>query len=90
MAALDKGRYVTGEDLKRLEALPDEAFFTVVRRFLDSGGSFKHTQRLVEMLRRVVVKTQMDARFSDVVQNRAFKAFCVNTPQALKRVIIIF
>lgn len=38
MAALDKGRYVTGEDLKRLEALPDEAFFTLVRRFLDSGG----------------------------------------------------
>jgi hypothetical protein len=39
MAALDKGGHVTGEDLKRLEVLPDEAFFTLVRRFLDSGGS---------------------------------------------------
>jgi hypothetical protein len=29
---------VTGEDQKRLEALSDEAFFTLVRRFLDSGG----------------------------------------------------
>lgn len=38
MAALDKGGYVKGEDLKRLEALSDEAFFTLVRRFLDSGG----------------------------------------------------
>ena len=38
MAALDKGGYVTGEDLKRLEILPDEAFFTFVRRILDSGG----------------------------------------------------
>ncbi|HIF41445.1 MAG TPA: DUF3106 domain-containing protein [Planctomycetes bacterium] len=38
MAALAKGGYVMGEDLKRLEALPDEVFFTLVRRFLDSGG----------------------------------------------------
>ncbi|HJM56082.1 MAG: hypothetical protein CMJ98_06540 [Planctomycetes bacterium] len=38
LAALDKGGYVAGEDLKRLEALPDEAFFALVRRFLDSGG----------------------------------------------------
>jgi hypothetical protein len=38
MAALHKGGYVTGEDLKRLEILPDEAFFALVRRFLDSGG----------------------------------------------------
>jgi hypothetical protein len=38
LAALDKGGYVGGDDLKRLEALPDEAFFALVRRFLDSGG----------------------------------------------------
>ena len=38
MAELDGGGYLTSGQRKRLEAVPDEAFFSQVRRFLDSGG----------------------------------------------------
>ena len=38
MAELDGGGYLTSGQRKQLEAVPDEAFFSQVRRFLDSGG----------------------------------------------------